>query len=47
LDESDLSLPGFGTGMTVDVRQLSGKLPEYQMSLRATKAFAEPHWASV
>jgi len=32
LDESDLSLPGFGTGMTVDVCQLLGKLPEYQMS---------------
>jgi len=30
LDESDLSLPGFGTGMTVDVCQLSGKLSVYQ-----------------
>jgi len=34
LDEYGLSLPGFGTGMTVDVCQLLGKLPpEYQMLL--------------
>ena len=38
---------GFGTGMTVDVRQLSGKLPEYQMSVRAPRSVSRASLGSL
>jgi len=41
LDGSDVSLPGLGTGITVEVHQLVGNFPEAQILLRMLSTAAD------